>query len=114
MLKVQNNGYISTVKWMMFFFSTICFRQSHMSAHRQTITMAVAQGLNQHKRGSYTAVLNFTVLSACYHFAYQDYTPMATHTQVSKDNLPLSERTVSNTVHNRKISFLQLAVFKIK
>lgn len=104
----------STVEWMMLSFTTICFRQSHMSAHGQTITMAQAHRLNQHKRGSCTAVRCFTVLAACCQFAYQDYTPMATLSQHSKGNLPLSERAASDKVHNRKRYFLLFALFNIK
>lgn len=65
--------------------SSLSVCNNHTWAHtaRQTISATHAHSLNQQKRGSPTAV-PCLIVEACYHFAYQDYNPIATWEPTSK------------------------------
>lgn len=66
---------------------------SFSSEKEKKITMAHTWGVNQQKRGSSTDVQCFTAVDDCCHFAYQDYSLIATRSQHPDDHLPLSKES---------------------
>lgn len=89
----------------LFLFETIT--HEHTQTDKQSPWHMHRHSTNK-KRGSPTAVQYFTMMEACYHFAYQDYSPLATHSQLPNDHLPLSKgarcnsfNTDSGTDHKR-------------